>query len=282
MRVSQDPIEPDATRGRSSTRSCQHMKFGAKRIDPPASIGSLLTIDTIPRSLSPSSRTSKYAANVLKTYKMRLRGQVLDAEGSSEYPGVRFFVTSMPYSYSRLRLSGYYSGSMDAVSKLPDGEGILFCNNGKRLAGIWLLGEIQASCLDLTRRSRVGDSLLSCDSSNCSSLSASVTRQASPDFNETKKIKIPKNFDIVIHTPMPIDFHDKDDVKAGIFKAPRPAITRMVSRGNESEYTDKTHPISRMDSIDSGRYGKESKKLLQSFAVVSKVKTSINFIRRRV
>lgn len=282
MRAPQDPIESDATRGRSSTRSCQHMKCCTKRIDPPASPGPFSTTDTIPRSLSPSSRTSKYAANALRAYKMRHQWQVLDTERLSEYPGVRFFVTSMPYSYSRLGLSGYYSGNMDAVSKLPDGEGVLFCHDGRRLAGIWLLGEIQASCLVLPRRSSINDSLLPCDSSTCSSLSASVTRQASPDVNDTKKIKIPKNFDIVIHTPMQIDFHDEDDVKAGIFKAPRPALARMVSRGNASEYTDKTHPISRMDSIDSGRYGKESKKLLHSFAVVSKVKTSINSIRRRV
>eukprot|EP00804_Cyclotella_cryptica_P012245 CCRYP_013838-RA/>CCRYP_013838-RA protein AED:0.27 eAED:0.27 QI:0/-1/0/1/-1/1/1/0/282 len=282
MTAPTDAIESAATRGRSSTRSHHHTQCSA--IDPPESGGSFSTTDTIPRSLSPSARASKYAAEVLKAYKRRLPWQYTDTGGLSDPPGIRCIVTSMPYNYPKLGLSGYYSGNIDTVTKLPDGEGVLCCHDGTRIEGDWYLGELGATCsVPIWRAGGSDSSSLPCNSSTCSSLSASVTRQTSREaVHETKKVKIPKNFVIVIHTPMKIDYRDKDDVNTGIFKAPRSTFTRMVSRGNVSEKTERTCPISRMDSVDSGRYRYESKKSFKPLGVVSKVKTSIHSIRRRV
>ncbi|KAL3805907.1 hypothetical protein HJC23_007868 [Cyclotella cryptica] len=274
MTAAKDTDTFGVTRGRSFTRSHHHVKRCHTHIYPTVSCGSYSTTDTIPRSLSPSSRTSIYAANLQTAHKRRLKSPFLGTEGLSEYPEDRCFVTSMPYTNSKLGISGYYSGEMDVVSKLPDGEGMLCCHDGRVLDGEWRIGEFQAFCPILARRPRASDSSFPGDSSICSSLSASVTRHAWRHLDETKKIKIPKNLYIVKY---PVDY-----VNTGDSSIPRSPPARMGSRGSASDQTEKTSPLSRMDSIDNGKLDNESKKALKPSRFVSKINMSMNTIRRRM
>ena len=147
---------------------------------------SLFTNDKITTSQSPTSQPSvseieTSAANEVK-----------------DYPGIRCHITSLPYTDKTYGWSGYYSGMMDSIAKLPDGEGLLYNNDGRILYGEWRLGvwrlgmELPMRTIDsIGSRRRCGENELSelnssmenvkvgmiltcCDVSTCSSLSASV------------------------------------------------------------------------------------------------------------
>ncbi|KAL7479440.1 hypothetical protein ACHAW6_005241 [Cyclotella cf. meneghiniana] len=274
MTAPKDPENSCVIRGRSLTRSKHNINYLHMHIAPTVSCRSFLTTDTIPRSLSPSSRTSIYAASVQKAHQIRLESPLSNIEGLSEYPEVRCVVTSMPYTNSKRGLSGHYSGMMDLASKLPDGEGILCCHDGRVLDGEWRLGEFEVFCPITARRPRDSDSSFPCDISTCSSLSASVTRHYWRDVDKTKTIKVPKNFCIVTHS--------HHGVIKGTSNGRRSPPTRMASRGSVSEHTEKTSPLSPIDSIDNSKLENEAKRALNPFSLVSKVKMSMNTIRRRM
>ena len=210
-------------RGRPVTRTLRNVRHEVT-VDPISCCGSISTASTysIPRSHSPASRTSRYVNGM---YSMRLQ-TILNRAGEEEYPGVRCTVRSLPYASTRLGLSGLYCGEMDVVSKLPDGEGILYCNDGKILEGEWCLGRLRP--MDPTRARRCSDSSAdTCDSSACSSLSASITRHHFPigDEETNTKLIVPKNLYIIKSGPSNMIPCENGEVK----------VTRRESTTNESD-----------------------------------------------
>ena len=113
MTAPKDPENSCVIRGHSLTRSKHNINYLHMQIAPTIRCRSFLTTDTIPRSLSPSSRTSIYAANLQKAHQSHLESPLSNIEGLSEYPEVHCVVTSMPYTNSKCGLSGHYSGMMD-------------------------------------------------------------------------------------------------------------------------------------------------------------------------
>jgi hypothetical protein len=219
-------------RGRSPTRTTRR-SAGRSGIDPIICRNSFSTSsnDTAPRSHSPTSRTSLY---VNRVHSARLQA-LLHPAGESEYPGVRCVVKSLPYTNSKLGLSGYYTGKMDVISKLPDGEGILYCHDGQIFHGEWRLGAILPVQPIVAKRCSA-ESSDTCDSSTCSSLSASITRLPRTE-NDTpvKKIKVPKYLYIVTHTPLNmVPCKSDEDVEVMPIKS---ALSKVESQGNVNEDT---------------------------------------------
>eukprot|EP00956_Cyclotella_meneghiniana_P004049 scaffold4911_cov47-Cyclotella_meneghiniana.AAC.7 len=195
----------DASRGRSTTRTLKD-KRSSKEEDccTESQLSSASTDDgsSIPRSHSPTARTSRY---VNEMYHARLQvllhhdnhqEQQQQQHASNEYPGVRCHVSSLPYIDRKLGYSGYYTGAMDVISKLPDGEGVLYCRDGRVFDGEWRLGEL---LLMDTLRMLHSVTRPCGDVSTCSSLTASVTRRRSQEMAATdgKKRKVPKNVYVV-------------------------------------------------------------------------------------
>ena len=84
---------------------------------------------------------------------------------------------------------------MDVISKLPDGEGVLYCRDGRVFDGEWRLGEL---LLMDTLRMLHSVTRPCGDVSTCSSLTASVTRRRSQEMaTDDKKRKVPKNVYVV-------------------------------------------------------------------------------------
>ena len=186
-------------RGRSTTRNPRNFRH-EDAVDPISCGGSISTTSTysIPRSHSPTSRTSRY---VNRMHSLRLR-TMLHPEGDEEYPGVRCTVTSLPYTNSRLGSSGFYWGKMDVASKLPDGDGILYCHDGNIVEGEWCLGRLLSN-EPISARRCTESSDDTCCSSTCSSLSASITRHRVPTSvsEPNTEIVIPKTLYIIKSGP---------------------------------------------------------------------------------
>ena len=195
------------SRGRSATRD----PVSTRRSKEENCADSTSTFsDSIPRSHSPTARTSRY---VRQMHRDRLRvllhrhsqPEPRQATTTDEYPGVRCHVSSLPYIDPKSRYhSGHYTGAMDVVSKLPDGEGALYCRDGRVFDGVWRLGELlPMDALRTLRSSSTGPcsdvvSICSDVVSICSSLTTSATRRRCPEVADVdEKMKVPKNVYVV-------------------------------------------------------------------------------------
>lgn len=181
--------ESIVTRGRSVKRIRRRINQHIGDSD----VLSTTSTDSIPRSHSPNPRVpSVFLACV----------SALSSEGVMEYPGLRCDVKSMPYTNSKLGLSGCYTGKMDVVSKLPDGKGTLYCRDGRIFDGEWRLGGMLPMEPIKPRCSFNSESSDTCNSSSCSSLSANVTRHRSTiDAKDVQKFRVPKNLYIITRNP---------------------------------------------------------------------------------
>ena len=141
---------------------------------------------------------------------------MLSPTSDHEYPGVRCTVISLPYTNARLGLNGLYCGEMDVVSKLPDGNGILYCSSGQMLQGEWCLGRLILLDDPTKARQYNEDSLrTSCDNSTCSSLSVSITGRLSStgEARPKTKIKVPKNLYVIKSGPSDMISFGKTEMK---------------------------------------------------------------------
>ena len=188
---------------------------------------------------------------------------MLNPEGDKEYPGVRCTVKSLPYASTRLGLSGLYCGEMDVVSKLPDGEGILYCHGGKYLEGEWRLGRFLLE--DPTKSSQYSESTQdACDSSACSSLSVSITGRLSSSINThpKTKIKIPKNLYVIKSGPSNMTTRDNGSVEV---TKREPIIPQVESTEDLDDETEK-------DDINTGIRAVNRTKLISFAPFIFKVK----------
>jgi hypothetical protein len=165
---------------------------------------SLASTDTDPRSLSPTvslcgsdddsepisldakERPSKFAMNLVKAYRNHLSSALVETEDDENGSCERLSV-SMKYTDSRFRLSGYYFGHICADNKLPTGRGVLCCYDGTIVEGNW--GPHGSP--PIAKRLNLSGSSTTCDTSTCSSLSASVTCHFLPLICKHKKHRVP-------------------------------------------------------------------------------------------
>ncbi|KAL3793431.1 hypothetical protein ACHAWO_004759 [Cyclotella atomus] len=259
------PSPSQATRGRPATRTCRNTGRSDEPVACTRSVSTTSTssADSIPRSHSPTSRTSRYAQAVYSPHLAAL----LNSEGEAEYPGVRCEVKCLRYTNTKLGLSGYYTGSMDVVSKLPDGEGTLFCHDGRIFKCGWRLGGILPMEPIRARRCSDGSSSDTCDFSTCSSVTASV-RHLRPRSAEddAKKLKVPKNLYIITRSPS--NMFPEEDMSRRLSTE-----SRVESEGNVSEQTEVTAESSNVFSEYSCRNRDE--KLFKWKPFVTKVKSTV-------
>ena len=154
--------------------------------------------DTGPISLDPNNKPSQYATSLLKAYRNHLKSMLSDHEEFKESPVIRSSVTSMKYCNSVFGLYGYYFGEVDTHS-IPDGLGILCNHDGKLLDGKWRRGEFVGKSSIPSKNVDFNYSSSTCDTSTCSSLSASVTCNFVRSPSPIKHVdpKVPKT----IHVP---------------------------------------------------------------------------------
>ena len=152
--------------------------------------------DTGPISLDPNHKPSQYATGLIKAYRNHLKSTLADSEDFNERQGegaARSSVTSMKYCNSMLGLYGFYFGQVD-IHFIPDGNGILCSHDGQLLEGQWRRGEFVGNNSNTSKNIEFNYSSSTCDTSTCSSLSASVTCNflRLPDPGKRVIPKVPK------------------------------------------------------------------------------------------
>ena len=171
-------------RDRIARAAIEHHLSGSATIE----ISSFASDDTGPISLTPNVKASKYAMNMIKAHRNHLAWMLSETEESvNSEKGVdsHSTVTRMKYQDPKSDLYGYYFGRVDG-NFIPDGKGIFCSHDGQLLDGTWEKGKFNKGgakneetkrTMKLLITDDFNTSLLTCDNSTCSSLTASVNRQ---------------------------------------------------------------------------------------------------------